>query len=322
MPVKDTKIKKIIDKSVDKLFEEIKLGKSEHLREYLKFVSNFYAYSFNNTMLIYSQMKESTHVASFKKWKSLGYKINKGSTAIKILAPQKYSYIISNGEKIFYRQMTKEQRENRREHISGISFFPVSVFDISQCENRGKPFEKFFISLGDSHKSKYLNLKKIVKESGIKITECDTGRAEGISFGGKIHIKKSNDFNNKLLTLIHEYAHEILHSGSENKALSRGFKECKAEATSYIVGQYLGIDNPFSSDYILNWGGTKEKLKENLTKVLIASEKIITTIERQKSIDKIKESLKENRQDLKYRTAEKDRGRDKKYTKKSRGMER
>ena len=296
MPVKNAKIKKIIDSSVDKLFGEIELGKSEHLKEYLKFVSNFYAYSFNNTMLIYSQMKEASHVASFKKWKSLEYMIKKGSTAIRILAPQKYSYIISNGEKIFYRQMTKEQRERRREHISGIGFFPVPVFNISQCENSGKPYERFFISLGSSHKSKYLNLKKIIKDSGIKVTECQTGKAEGISFGKKIHIKKSNDFNNKLLTLIHEYAHEILHKGSENKSLPIGYKECQAEATSFIVGSHLGLKNPFSSDYILNWGGTRDKLAENLTNVLTASEYIIKNIEKQRSKEMIKDSLEKNKE--------------------------
>ena len=291
MPVKDEKIKKIIEGSVDRLFEEIKKGKSEHLKEYLKLASNFYNYSFNNTMLIYFQMKEATHVASFEKWKSMGYSIKKGSKAIKILAPQKYSYIESNGEKIFYRQMTKEQRENKKEHISGISFFPVPVFDISQCENTGKSYERFFIPLGNSHKEKSLNVKKIIEDSGIKVTECDTGKAEGISYSGKIHIKKSNDFNNKLLTLIHEYAHEILHKGSENKTLPIGYKECQAEATSFVVGNYLELDNPFSSDYILNWGGDKDKLKENLTNVLNASEKIITNIERQRSKDRINESL-------------------------------
>lgn len=296
MPVGDEKIKKIIESSIDRLFEEIKLGRSDRIKDYLKFVSNFYNYSFNNTMLIYWRMKEATHVASFKKWKSLGYNIKKGSTAIKILAPQKYSYIDSNGEKVFYRQMSKEQRENKREHISGISFFPVPVFDISQCENTGKPYEKFFIPLGDSHKSKYLNLKKIIEKSGIKVTECETGRAEGISFGGKIHIKKSNDFNNKLLILIHEYAHEILHKGSENKTLPIGYKECQAEATSFIVGSFLGLKNPFSSDYILNWGGDKDKLKENLINVLTASEKIITNIERERCKDRIKESLGETKE--------------------------
>ena len=297
MPVEDPKVKKIIDKAVDKLFEEIKHGRSKSLKEYLKFVSNFYPYSFNNTILVYSQMKEATHVAGFDKWKAMGYKIKKGSKAIKILAPQRYRFIVYGGRRIFYKHMTKEQREKKDEHVTGINFYPVPVFDISQCENRGKTIEKYFISLGNSHKSKYLNLKRIIKKCGIKVKECDTGTAEGISFGGEIHIKKENDYNNKLLTLIHEYAHEILHKGSENKKLSREFKECQAEATSFVVGKYFGIDNPFSSDYILNWGGTKDKLKENLRRVLVATDKIIKNIEREKSKDRVKASLKKSKID-------------------------
>ena len=294
MPVEDPKVKSIIDKAVSELFEEIKNGKSKRLREYLEFISNFYFYSLNNIMLIYWQMKEATHVAGFDKWKAMGYKIKKGSKAIKILAPQKYRFMVVEDKRVFYRHMTKEQKEKTGEHITGINFYPVPVFDISQCEDRGKEVEKYYISLGDSHKSKYLNLKKIIKNSGIKVIECDTGPAEGISFGGEIHIKKENDYNNRLLILIHEYAHEILHKGSENKTLSRGFKECQAEATSFVVGKYLGIDNPFSSDYILNWGGTKDQLEENLSKVLLATGKIIKNIEREKSKERIRVSLEKS----------------------------
>ena len=294
MPAENPKVKNIIDGAVGKLFEEIKHGKSKRLEDYLKFISNFYPYSLNNTMLIYAQMKEATHIAGFDKWKAMGYKIKKGSKAIKIFAPQKYKFMVVDGRRVFYRQMTKEQKEKTGEHISGLNFYPAAVFDISQCENKGKEVEKYYISLGDSHKSKYLNLKKIIKNSGIKVIECDTGPAEGISFGGEIHIKKENDYNNKLLILIHEYAHEILHKGSENKTLSCGFKECQAEATSFVVGKYLGIDNPFSSDYILNWGGTKDQLEENLSKVLLATDKIIKNIEREKSKERIRVSLEKS----------------------------
>jgi len=294
LSVEDPKVKNIIGRAISNLFEEIKHGRSKRLVEYLKFISNFYQYSLNNTLLIYAQMKGVTHVAGFDKWKAMGYKIKKGSRAIKILAPQKYIFMVVDGKRVFYRQMTKEQKEKTSEHISGLNFYPTAVFDISQCENRGKRCEKYYISLGDSHKSKYLSLKRIIEKSGIKVRECDTGAAEGISFGGLIHVKKKNDYNNKLLTLIHEYAHEILHKGSENKSLSRGFKECQAEATSFVVGKYLGIDNPFSSDYILNWGGTKDKLKENLTSVLAATGSIIKNIEREKSKEKIRDVLKES----------------------------
>ncbi len=294
MPAEDPKVKNIIDGAIGKLFEEIKHGKSNRLKDYLKFISNFYPYSLNNTMLIYAQMEEATHVAGFDKWKEMGYRIKKGSKAIKILAPQKYKFMVVDGRRVFYRQMTKEQKERTGEHVSGLNFYPVAVFDISQCGNRGKEGEKYYISLGDSHKSKYLSLKRIIKKSGIEVRECDTGPAEGISFGGLIHIKKDNDYNNRLLILIHEYAHEILHKGSENKSLSRGFKECQAEATSFVVGKYLGIDNPFSSDYILNWGGTKDQLKENLSRVLEATNKIIKNIEREKSKERIRDALKKS----------------------------
>ena len=283
MPVEDPKVKNIIDGAVGKLFEEIKHGKSKRLEDYLKFISNFYPYSLNNTMLIYAQMKEATHVAGFDKWKAMGYKIKKGSKAIKIFAPQKYKFMVVEGRRVFYRQMTKEQKEKTGEHISGLNFYPAAVFDISQCENKGKGVEKYYISLGDSHKSKYLSLKRIIKKSGIEVRECDTGPAEGISFGGLIHIKKDNDYNNKLLTLIHEWAHELLHKNKNSILfLDKGTKEIQAEAVSYMVSKYLGLNNPFSSDYINNWSTNKDQFKVNLEVIINTSRKIIDIINKNK----------------------------------------
>jgi len=282
MAIKDKEIKKIIDTGINDLFEEIKKGKSDRLVNYLKFISNFCNYSYFNTFLIYFQNPKATRVAGFNKWKSLGYMIKKGSKAMSIVAPQKYTYILGhNGRRIFYRNMTKAQRADKDNHISGLKFTPVAVFDISQCTGRDKGKENYFFQLGDSHKDKYYNLKKVIENDGITVEEKDTGITEGSSLGGKILIKNSNNFNNKLLTLIHEYGHEILHQGSENKELARGKKECQAEAVSFIVGRYFGIDNPFSGDYILQWGGTRDKLKENIEKVLEASNIIINNIEKE-----------------------------------------
>ena len=48
---------------------------------------NFYNYSIRNNILIYKQDKTATMIASFKRWKELGYNIKKGAKAIHILVP-------------------------------------------------------------------------------------------------------------------------------------------------------------------------------------------------------------------------------------------
>ena len=284
--MKKDKTKKIINSAVDSLFEEIKKGKSQRLLDYLEFCSKFYNYSFSNTILIWFQLPEAKRVAGFKKWNELGYIIKKGSKAINILAPQIYKYIIKDNKKITFRNMTAEQKSRKEEHMEGIYFVPVSVFDISQTEktNNSKDFVgSYFWNIGNGFKDKYLMIKEIILGTGVNIIEGDTGTAEGISKGGEIIIKKDNDYNNKLLTLIHEWAHELLHKDNINTiSLDRGVKEIQAESASYIVSKYLGLNNPFTSDYIQKWSKDKEQLKENLTVIIKTSRKIIDIINKQK----------------------------------------
>ncbi len=286
MEKKDTN--KVINQAVTNLFEEIKAGKSDRLLKYLEFCSKFHNYSMGNTFLILMQCKHASKVAGYKQLQELGYQVNKGEKAIKILAPNSYTYIEEDGKAIFYTQMSAKQRANKEEHKSGITFKAVSVFDISQCTkftDNNDTVEHYFYAVGNDFKDSYFHLKGIIEASNIKVIETDTGVAEGISFGGKIHIKKELEFNNKVLTILHEWAHELLHAGSENKTFSRPVKECQAEATSFIVSQFLGLKNPFSSDYILNWVESSEELKNQLTTILEASNQII---------EKIKESEVKN----------------------------
>ena len=56
----------------DKLEQGIKeLFESERFKEYLRTMSKFYNYSFNNTLLIAMQKPEATYVAGYTSWPSL-----------------------------------------------------------------------------------------------------------------------------------------------------------------------------------------------------------------------------------------------------------
>jgi hypothetical protein len=280
--MKNDKTKKIINSAVDSLFEEIKKGQSKRLLDYLEFCSKFYSYSFSNTVLIWFQLPKAKRVAGFKKWNELGYKIKKGSKAIRILAPGTYKYIIEDNKKITFRNMTAEQKSRKEEHQEEIYFVPVSVFDVSQTEKTVKAkvlVDNYFWNIGNDFKDRYLMIKEIISDTGINVVEGKTGTAEGVSKGGEIIIKKDNDYNNKLLALIHEWAHEILHQDKMSIIFEqREVEEIQAEGISYIVSRYLGLKNPFTSDYIQNWAKDKEQLKDNLTVIIKTSRKIINII--------------------------------------------
>lgn len=277
-----------IDNGIKKLITELKQGKSENLINYLKFCSNFYNYSANNIMWIYQQMPTATKVANFKTWSKLGYKIKYKSKSLKVLRPQEYIYILENGEKIFYSKMTREQKNRTNEHRKGITFLASPVFDMSQVEKINGSEDKFFTPLGDTYKEQYLNLLKIINGQKIEVIETnETFGAEGLSYGGLIKIKKDIDYNNKLLILIHEFAHEFLDHGPESDRCktTAQIRECRAEAISFIVGNYLGLHNPFTSDYLQSWGNSVKEFKENLDSILKVTKRIIHLIEENKNQD-------------------------------------
>ena len=288
-----------IDIAVENLFKELQAGKSDNLKKYLEFAAQFHTYSFMNTMLIWFQSPEATHVAGLRQWNEKDYWVKKGSKAIKIFAPQTVKYYYKDEDKkdrIFFGKLTKEQRKEIENNpdidvYEKLFFRVVNVFDIGQCENKsGKEIPEFYYDVGNSHKDKYFDLKNIMKSQKIMVTEKNGKRAEGTSFGGKVELKEERDYNNKLLILIHEFAHEILHQNKKEDLenyFSIEVKEVQAEAVSYIVSHFLGVHNPFSSDYILHWGKDIKVLRESLEVVIKASNKIIELIKGNKEERKV-----------------------------------
>jgi len=284
MKIKDKKSLKVIREGLEDLAKDIKEGKSDRLKEYLKFVLSFRHYSFYNTFLIYSQMQEATRVAGFRKWNSLGYKIKKGSKAIRILAPGKYRYYEIMGQKVFIKKESEIPEGKKLEE--GIYYFGVNVFDKSQTEKTEKAedmVDDFFYNIGNDFKDIYIKILGVLKVEGVTVKEEEIkGGAQGYATVGKrISIKKSNDYNNKLLTLIHEWAHIKIHLGNYVKGFEFKIedREVQAEAVSFIVGNYLGLKNPFSSDYIISWGRSTEALSNNLKYIVKASKEMIREIE-------------------------------------------
>ena len=87
-------------------------------------------------------------------------------------------------------------------------------------------------------------------------------------------------------TLIHEMAHQKLHSHEKEKPreerLTARSKEVEAESVAYTVCQHFGIDtSDYSFGYIAGWSSGKEtaELKESLGKIRDAASELITDIE-------------------------------------------
>ncbi len=254
----------VINQGIEQLLAEMQQGRSARLENYLAFTARFHRYSAHNQMLIFMQCPNATYVAGYKTWQEMGYQVARGQKGIRILAPRPY----------------KKVNAETQEEEARIYFVTVAVFDASQLADLDKtPLPRFFTPLADDQQELYARVAQVVAEDGIIINEENTGRAQGYSAGGRIGLTESLGSRNKLLTLVHEYAHELLHWDQDGKRQSKQVKECHAEAVSYVVAHHFGIHNPFSADYLQSWGNTPKELLAELEIVRRTAAYIIDRIE-------------------------------------------
>ena len=135
------KMKEITDRLEQGITE---LFDSERYKEYLKVMSRFHNYSFNNTLLIAMQKPDASLVAGFTAWKNnFQRNVIKGEKGIKIIAPSPFKL----------KQQTEKIDPHTRKPVMGKDGKPVmeekevtipaykvvSVFDVSQTEGKELP---------------------------------------------------------------------------------------------------------------------------------------------------------------------------------------
>lgn len=272
---------KMLEDGVRDVFE------SNKFQEVLDTMSKFHSYSMNNIILIESQRPTATNVAGFSTWKKLGRNVIKGESGIQILAPvpRKYDVEVEKTDKDGNVTKEIEQKEY-------MSFRVAYVFDIEQTE--GKELTLDITKTLDRENPNYEMLYDTLKQiTDCKVIEEDTGKANGYfnKVDNVIAIKKDNPLEQKIKTIIHEIAHSKLHNTPEASFMDSKHKEIEAEATAYVVCNYLGIDSSdYSFGYVAGWSRDKESdyLKSVLDKIKDVSNEIIDLTE-----DKYKELNKE-----------------------------
>lgn len=229
----------------------------------------FHSYSLNNTLLIWVQKPEaieSPYICGYKRWKSLGWQVNKGEKSIRILAPYKKRIEDENGDESFI--------------IKG--FFPVSVFHVSQASkiDECKSEQELLDSIGCPDLiSGDVDFNTIVKACPFPVHISETmGFSNGNTDGKKITIAKRNNESSMVHTLCHEWSHALMHFKPETKSLERSIKEYDAEVCAYIVTSCLGFQNSKSSLYIGNWKGNSDIIRSRGITILKTAENIIRAI--------------------------------------------
>ena len=81
------------------------------------------------------------------------------------------------------------------------------------------------------------------------------------------------------LTLVHEYAHALLHVGQDD-GTERAKREVEAEAVAYVVGRHAGLDVSGSAFYLAAWGREDpETILDRLSRISQTAEALITAID-------------------------------------------
>ena len=287
------KLKEITDRLEQGIAE---LFESERYKEYLRVMSKFHNYSFNNTLLIAMQKPDASLVAGFSSWKNnFGRNVMKGEKGIKIIAPSPFTVkqeVEKTDPQTGKPVIGKDGKPVTEEkEIKVPAYKVVSVFDVSQTEGRELPdiavdeltgdvdrFKDFFAALeqvspvpvgfekieGGAHGYYHLEEKRIAIDEGMSDLQT-------------------------LKTAIHEIAHAKLHDidlnapkEEQKPRVDRRTREVEAERVAYTVCQHYGLDtSDYSFGYVAGWSSGKElaELRGSLETIRSTAAEMINAID-------------------------------------------
>ena len=287
------RLKEITDRLEQGILE---VFESERYKEYLRVMSKFHHYSFNNTMLIALQKPDASLIAGFSAWKNThGRTVKKGEKGIRIIAPAPFK-VKQEMEKLDPKtnmplvgadgNAITEEKE-----ITIPAYKVVSVFDVSQTEGKEIPSIGVDELTGDvsQYEDFFTALKKA---SPVPIAlEHIEGSAHGYYHLAEKRIAIDDNMSElqTLKTAIHEIAHAKLHDidlnapkeEKENHPNQR-IREVEAESVAYTVCQHYGLDtSDYSFGYVAGWSSGKElsELKGSLETIRLAASELIDNID-------------------------------------------
>ena len=262
---------------------------SESFKQYLSCLSKFHSYSLNNTLLILSQKPEASLVAGYRAWQTnFNRHVNKGEKGLMILAPvtTKEDRLMNKHDEngnVILDESGNPVQEMRVVNLT--HFKTTTVFDISQTS--GDPLPSLVHDLTGSSNEVKAIIQTIQSVCTIPI-EFKT-ETEDLSFmtgakgyysprKDKIVINKDLEDLQTAKTLIHEYAHSILHKET-NKNQSQ--REIEAESLAFVICDHFGIDtSEYSFGYIASYANKDySELKSILVNIQSKAHEMIELIE-------------------------------------------
>ena len=287
---RDEKMKEITDRLQAGLEE---LFNSEKYAEYLRVMSQFHHYSFNNTLLIAMQKPDATLVAGYHAWeKKFNRHVMKGEKGIQIIAPAPFKEK-QEQEKVDPNTGEVVLHEDGQPEIEEVTIvvprFKVStVFDLSQTD--GDPLPELGpgeLTASVENYEIFLNAIRSVAPVPIRFDEIRSG-AKGYydNVNKEIVIQTGMSEMQTMKTAVHETAHAILHDKDvmQEQGIQKDqmTKEVEAESVAFVSLDHFELDtSDYSFPYIAGWssGRDTKELKASLDTIRKTSSEIIDGIE-------------------------------------------
>ncbi|MFP9061993.1 ArdC-like ssDNA-binding domain-containing protein [Natrialbaceae archaeon A-chndr2] len=264
---------------------------SKQFREWLDVQSEFHDYSPRNTLLIKLQCPHATRVAGYRTWQNeFDRHVAEGEKAIWIWAPIIARKCPECGNSSSYHDRSDcEYDETLPEEWSKglVGFRPAPVFDVSQTEGEPLP-ELETEATGDADELIPALLDAVspleIEVKVISVREWTHGGAKGVcqyrpDAYPLVEVRDRENQADLAVTLIHEYAHAMLHGGVDDET-ERSKRELEAEAIGYIVGRYFELDTTGSAFYVAAWeGDDPEAVLKRFERISSTAQEIIDVIE-------------------------------------------
>ncbi len=202
--------------------------RDEAFQRALDGLARFWECSPCNQWLIRAQRPDATRVAGSGTWAKLGRKPKPGEKPLWLLA---------------YSRRRKPP------------FVIVHAWDVKQT--RGKRLLSLDVVLkGRTRHAQVLDLA--ARRLGVEVLAFSLSNAPlGVSLGGRVRLRPGLSQRERVATLAHELAHEVLHQAEAERRRKRPlpteWAEAEAEATAYVVQKVLGL--PSRAPTWIAWAG-------------------------------------------------------------------
>ncbi len=209
------RLKEITD-SIEANIQE--LFQSERYMNYLRTMSRFHKYSFNNTMLIHMQKPDATLVTGYSKWEQkFNRHVKRGEKGIRIIAPTPFKKKIEQEKLDPNTKLPLRDKDGNiimeEKEVKIPMFKPVVVFDVSQTE--GEPLPTLSSDLRGDVKHYEIFMEALRRSSPVPMAlKAISGDMDGFFNldDQSITIREGMSEVQTICAAVHEITHAKLHN--------------------------------------------------------------------------------------------------------------